>query len=77
MKRNASSVLTNLVGGCQFQATENATKSQNTTLKTYGELSYINIWDQKVQDSVSLESGRVRALRNTVNVWDQMSRVTS
>ena len=25
----------------------------------------------------SLESSRVRALRNTVNVWDHMSRVTS
>ena len=25
--------------GCQFQATENATKTQNTTIKTYGKLS--------------------------------------
>ena len=25
--------------GCQFQATETATNSQNTTLKTYGKLS--------------------------------------
>ena len=48
VKRNASSVLRNthriwhprlISRGCQFQATENATKSQNTTLKTYGELS--------------------------------------
>jgi len=26
--------------GCQFQATENATKMQNTTLKSYGKLSF-------------------------------------
>ena len=41
---------------------ENATKMQNTTLKTYGKLSlfiflhYINIWDQKVQNSVFYEA---------------------
>ena len=44
--------------GCQFQATANATKSQNTTLKTYGKLSfflhYINIWDPKVKKICAL-----------------------
>ena len=46
--------------GCHFQATENATKSQNTTLKTYGKLSffiflhYINIWDPKVKKLCAL-----------------------
>ena len=41
---------------------ENATRMQNTTLKTYGKLSlfiflhYINIWGQKVQNSVFYEA---------------------
>ena len=49
--------------GCQFQVTENATRTQNTTLKTHGKLSLfifflhcINIWDQKVQNSEFYEA---------------------
>ena len=45
---------------------------------------YNNIWNEKVQNSVfmrhfyrSPESSRELALRNAVNVWDHMSRVTS
>ena len=72
-----------LVWGCQFQGTENATKSQNTTLKAYGKHLYtFGIKRCKIlcfmkYSYQSLESSRVRALRNTVNVWDHMSRVTS
>ena len=79
-----------IFGGCQFQATENATKTQNTILKTYGKssffifLHYINIWDQKMKKSVfyeafyrSLQSSQVQGLQNKVDVWDHMSRVTS
>ena len=45
-----------------LQSLENATKMQNTAQKTYGKLSlfiflhYINIWDQKVQNSVFYEA---------------------
>ena len=48
-------------GGGHFQATQNASKMQKTTLKTYGKLLYssflpcINIWDQKVQTPVFYE----------------------
>ena len=72
-----------LVWGCQFQATENATKSQNTTLKAYGKYLYtFGIKRCKILCFMkyfyqSLESSRVRALRNTVNVWDHMLHVTS
>ena len=34
--------------GRQLQATQNATKTLKTTLKTYQFLHYINIWDQKM-----------------------------
>ena len=63
-----------------FQATENATKTQNTTLKTYGKLSFfvfyiISTFGIKRCKFLcfmkhfyrSLESSRERALRNTVN----------
>ena len=76
--------------GCQCQAIENAPKSQSTTLKTYGKLSWfifltLSIFGIKRCKILcfmkhfyrSLESSQVQALKNTVNVWDQMSRVTS
>ena len=47
-------------------------------------LPYVHIWDQKLQllcfmkhFSPSFQSNLERALRNTANVWDNMSRVTS
>ena len=77
-----------LVGGVIIQTTENATKTQNTTLNTYGKLSlfilfYIlstfGIKRCKILSFMkhfyrSLESSHERPLRNTVNVWDHMSR---
>ena len=87
-KLQALSLYYVLVRGVSFQATENATKTQNTTLNTYGKLSlfilfYIvstfGITTCKILSFMkhfyrSLESSRERALRNTVNVWDHMSR---
>ena len=76
--------------GCQFQATENASKTRNTTLKTNGKLPfsfflhYISIWDQKVQNSVFHEAflpitwiKPSAGDRNTVNTQGFMSRLTS
>ena len=47
-------------------------------------LNYTNIWDQKVQNSVFYEAflpitwiKPSAGVRNTVNVWDHMSHVTS
>lgn len=42
--------------GRQLQATQNATKTLKTTLKTYRFLHYINILDQKMQTSVLYEA---------------------
>ena len=42
--------------GRQLQATQNATKTLKTTLKTYRFLHYINICDQKMQTSVLYEA---------------------
>ena len=42
--------------GRQLHATQNATKTLKTTLKTYRFLHNINIWDQKMQTSVLYEA---------------------
>ena len=70
----------------RLNTTENATKTQNTTLKIYGKLSgftfltlYQHLGSKSAQFCVlwSIFTDRVCALRNTVNVGDHMSRLTS
>ena len=70
----------------RLKTTENATKTQNTTQKTYVKLSwftfltlYQHLGSKSAQFCVlwSIFIDRVRELRNKVNVWDHMSRLTS
>ena len=70
----------------RLKTTENATKTQNTTLKIYGKLSrftFLTLYQHLGSKSAlfcvlwSIFTDRVCALRNTVNVWDHMSRLTS
>ena len=78
-------------GGGQFQATENVTKMQSTTLKTFSlKVIFIHFSDinQHLRSQCtklcilwSISTNHLNpangALRNAVNAWDHMSHITS
>ena len=78
-------------GGAQFQGTENVTKMQSTTLKTFSlKVIFIHFSDinQHLRSQCtklcilwSISTNHLNpangALRNTVNAWDHMSHITS
>ena len=66
----------------RLKTTENATKTQNTTLKIYGKLSrftFLTLYQHLGSKSAlfcvlwSIFTDRVCALRNTVNVWSHVA----